>query len=87
MSTTIDPTTRRVPPMVGLNTTVLLHAADTDAVARYLLTQTDARDLEITARGIEEAFLSLTGEVADPDDPDDADDAAAPADLTEGALR
>ena len=45
--------------------TVLLHASDTDAIARYLLTQTDARDLEITARGIEEAFLSLTGDDAD----------------------
>ena len=45
--------------------TVLLHASDTDAVARYLLTETDARDLEITARGIEEAFLSLTGDHAD----------------------
>ncbi|NUS49835.1 MAG: ABC transporter ATP-binding protein [Nocardioidaceae bacterium] len=41
--------------------TVLLHAKDTDAVARYLLTETGARDLEITARGIEDAFLTLTG--------------------------
>jgi ABC-2 type transport system ATP-binding protein len=30
-------------------------------VARYLLTQTVARDLEITAKGLEEAFLNLTG--------------------------
>ena len=42
--------------------TVLLHAKDTDAVARHLLTRTDARDLEITARGIEDAFLALTGD-------------------------
>ena len=41
--------------------TVLVHARDTDAVARHLLTQTPARDLEITASGLEEAFLSLTG--------------------------
>jgi ABC-2 type transport system ATP-binding protein len=41
--------------------TVLLHAKDSDAVARYLLTETDARDLEITSRGLEDAFLSLTG--------------------------
>lgn len=40
---------------------VLLHAADTDAAARYLLTNTPARDLEITAKNREEAFLSLTG--------------------------
>jgi ABC-2 type transport system ATP-binding protein len=40
--------------------TVLLHAKDSDAVARYLLTETDARDLEITSKGLEDAFLSLT---------------------------
>ena len=40
---------------------VVLHAKDSDAVARYLLTQTDARDLEITSRNLEDAFLSLTG--------------------------
>ena len=39
-----------------------MHAKDSDAVARYLLTETDARDLEITARGLEDAFLSLTGD-------------------------
>ena len=40
---------------------LLVHASDSDAVARFLLTRTDARDLEVTARGLEEAFLSLTG--------------------------
>jgi ABC-2 type transport system ATP-binding protein len=40
--------------------TVLVQAADSDAVARYLLTSTPARDLEITARGLEEAFIALT---------------------------
>jgi ABC-2 type transport system ATP-binding protein len=40
---------------------VLVHAKDSDAVARYLLTQTSARDLEITSKNLEEAFLSLTG--------------------------
>ena len=40
---------------------VVLHAKDSDAVARYLLTETNARDLEITSRGLEDAFLSLTG--------------------------
>ncbi len=40
---------------------VYVHAKDTDAVARYLLTETSAHDLEITARGLEDAFLSLTG--------------------------
>ncbi|CAM4002668.1 ABC transporter ATP-binding protein [Smaragdicoccus niigatensis] len=40
--------------------TVLVHARDTDAVARYLLTSTPAHDLEITARGLEDAFIALT---------------------------
>jgi ABC-2 type transport system ATP-binding protein len=40
---------------------VIVHAKDSDAVARYLLTQTPARDVEVAAKGIEEAFLSLTG--------------------------
>ena len=41
---------------------VYVHATDTDAVARHLLTETPAHDLEITARGLEDAFLSLTGD-------------------------
>jgi ABC-2 type transport system ATP-binding protein len=44
--------------------TVLLHANDSDAVARHLLTQTDARDLEITAQNLEDAFIALTGDQA-----------------------
>ena len=40
---------------------VYVHARDTDAIARFLLTETAAHDLEITARGLEDAFLSLTG--------------------------
>jgi ABC-2 type transport system ATP-binding protein len=31
-------------------------------VARRLLTQTPARDLEITSRGLEEAFIALTSD-------------------------
>jgi ABC-2 type transport system ATP-binding protein len=42
--------------------TVLVHSTDSDATARYLLTDTSAKDLEITARGIEDAFLALTGD-------------------------
>src|SRR5690349_13686089 len=52
---------------------VYVHAKDTDAVARHLLTTTSAHDLEITARGLEEAFLSLTG-----DDPTDQTDQTDP---------
>ena len=46
--------------------TVLVHSKDSDATARYLLTQTAAKDLEITARGIEDAFIALTGDDAEP---------------------
>ena len=58
--------------------TVLIHASDSDAVARYLLTSTPARDLEITARGIEDAFLALTGD-------DDGSDQSAKRRLTMSA--
>jgi ABC-2 type transport system ATP-binding protein len=45
--------------------TVFVHARDSDAVARHLLNHTDARDLEIVSRGLEDAFLSLTGSDGD----------------------
>ncbi|HWC24078.1 MAG TPA: ABC transporter ATP-binding protein [Flexivirga sp.] len=41
---------------------VSLHSKDSDAVARYLFTHTNARDVEITARGLEDAFIALTGD-------------------------
>jgi ABC-2 type transport system ATP-binding protein len=44
---------------------LLVHSRDTDAVARHLLNDTAARDLEITARGLEDAFLALTGDPAE----------------------
>ncbi|MDN5854180.1 MAG: ATP-binding cassette domain-containing protein, partial [Actinomycetia bacterium] len=43
---------------------VLIHASDADEAARYLLTQTPARDLEITSRNLEDAFVALTGDDA-----------------------
>jgi ABC-2 type transport system ATP-binding protein len=45
--------------------TVLLHANDSDAVARYLLTSTPAKDLEITTRALEDAFIALTSDESD----------------------
>jgi ABC-2 type transport system ATP-binding protein len=51
---------------------VIIASTDSDGVARHLLTTTDARDLEITSRGLEDAFISLTS----------GDD-----ELTEGATR
>lgn len=40
--------------------TLLVHTSDSDAVARYLLNNTEAHDIEITARGLEDAFVALT---------------------------
>ncbi len=40
---------------------VLISSRDSDQVARHLLTTTDAHDLEIVTRGLEEAFIALTG--------------------------
>jgi ABC-2 type transport system ATP-binding protein len=45
---------------------VLIQTTDSDAVARYLLTQTGARDVEIVAHNLEEAFLALTSDDAAP---------------------
>lgn len=43
---------------------VTIHTKDSDAVARHLLTQTAARDIEITAQNLESVFLALTSEGA-----------------------
>jgi ABC-2 type transport system ATP-binding protein len=43
---------------------VLVHSDDSDAVARWLLTHTDAHDLEITSHNLEQAFLHLTSDGA-----------------------
>ena len=45
---------------------VLIQTTDSDAVARYLLTETAARDVEIVAHNLEAAFLALTGDDAAP---------------------
>src|ERR1035437_6451252 len=51
--------------------TVLIHSSDSDGVARYLLNNTPARNIEITTRGLEDAFIALSS--------DDADNAASHA--------
>jgi ABC-2 type transport system ATP-binding protein len=62
-----DPDTAALAGLVGVDRVevrgeqVYVHASDSDLVARYLLSETGARDLEITAHGLEDAFLSLTG--------------------------
>jgi ABC-2 type transport system ATP-binding protein len=45
---------------------VFVHTKDSDGVARYLLTETSAHDLEVTSKGLEDAFLTLTGGAASP---------------------
>jgi ABC-2 type transport system ATP-binding protein len=58
--------------------TILVHPNDSDAVARYLLNRTPARDVEITARNLEDAFLALTA-------PEEADAAEQPDPATDMA--
>jgi ABC-2 type transport system ATP-binding protein len=53
---------------------VLVHSDDSDAVARWLLNHTDAHDLEITSRNLEQAFLDLTSDGGRPDAADDTFD-------------
>jgi ABC-2 type transport system ATP-binding protein len=72
--------------------TVLVHTSDSDRLARHLLTQTDAHDLEITSRGLEDAFVALTADDLTPDDrtpdtPDTPDnpDGIQPATPPEGS--
>lgn len=51
-------------------TTVTLVSTDSDALARHLLTQTAARDLEVAGRSLEDTFVALTGgDAGTADDP------------------
>lgn len=61
---------------------VVVTSQDTDAVARYLLTQTGAHDLEIAAQGLEDAFVALTS-----DDENDEDHDPIRSDDAQGASR
>src|SRR3954447_17010428 len=66
---------------------VHVHATDSDAVARYLLNETAARDLEVVARGLEDAFLSLTGRTDSATQSDQGQPDPTATHETEGALR
>ncbi|WP_406831288.1 ABC transporter ATP-binding protein [Pedococcus sp. KACC 23699] len=63
---------QRIKDLPGVETaelrgdTLLVTSTDSDAVARHLLTDTTARDLEITTRGLEDAFITLTSEEDQP---------------------
>jgi ABC-2 type transport system ATP-binding protein len=67
-ATLADADTSRIAAIGGVDgvevrgETVLIHAKDSDAVARYLLIETDAHDVEITSTNLEDAFLSLIGD-------------------------
>jgi ABC-2 type transport system ATP-binding protein len=63
------------------STRLLVRAADSDAVARLLLTTTAAHDLGITSDNLEDAFVALTSDRAP-----DAPAATSPTTL-EGAVR
>lgn len=43
-------------------TRIIVRTTDSDATARYLLTQTAAHDVTVTSQNLEQAFLQLTGE-------------------------
>ncbi|WZH38158.1 MAG: ABC transporter ATP-binding protein [Microbacterium enclense] len=45
---------------------VAIRTSDSDALARHLLTTTDARDVEITAQNLESVFLTLTADTDAP---------------------
>ena len=52
---------------------VLVRTSDSDGVARHLLTTTKATDVEITARGLEDAFIALTGDHTENDETSGSD--------------
>jgi ABC-2 type transport system ATP-binding protein len=69
-------TLRRLPGVSSVEVrgdTVIVHGRSGDDVARHLLNHTRAQNLQITSRGLEDAFLALTGHE------DDAGPAADPA--------
>lgn len=43
---------------------LIVSCTNSDMVARYLLTETDARDVEISSQNLEAAFVALTGDDA-----------------------
>jgi ABC-2 type transport system ATP-binding protein len=64
---------------------LVVRAQDSDVVARFLLTQSPARDLEVTADNLEDAFVALTS--ARPAAAATAAATPAPTTVTEGAVR
>jgi ABC-2 type transport system ATP-binding protein len=67
-ATVVDPDQSAILAIPGVDSvelhsdTVRVRTRDSDLVARYLLTETSAHDIEITSHNLEEAFLALTGD-------------------------
>jgi ABC-2 type transport system ATP-binding protein len=45
---------------------VIVNCSDSDVVARYFLTSTAARDIEVSSQNLEAAFVALTADTAMP---------------------
>lgn len=55
----------RFPAVIGLDLNgdvVTFHTTDSDQLARFLLTRTPARDVEITSHSLDQAFIALTSQ-------------------------
>jgi ABC-2 type transport system ATP-binding protein len=72
-ATWVDVTSAQAAELYGLDgvedvevrgDTVLVRTRNSDVVARHLLTASPAHDLQVTSRGLEDAFLALTAPVA-----------------------
>ncbi len=60
-------TIRAIPGVINIEQrgdSVLVNCSDSDAVARYLLTNTAGRDLEVSSQNLEAAFVALTADTA-----------------------
>jgi ABC-2 type transport system ATP-binding protein len=77
-ATWVDVTSAQAAELYGLDgvedvelrgDTVLVRTRNSDTVARHLLTATPAHDLQVTSRGLEDAFLALTTPVTTLGDP------------------
>ena len=58
---------RAIPGVINIEQrgdSVLVNCSDSDAVARYLLTNTAGRDLEVSSQNLEAAFVALTADTA-----------------------
>ncbi|MEP6766325.1 MAG: ABC transporter ATP-binding protein, partial [Gemmatimonadaceae bacterium] len=58
---------RAIPGVINIDQqgdSIVVNCSDSDVVARYLLTNTAARDLEVSSQNLEAAFVALTADSA-----------------------